>query len=184
MKSVSDKYITSVVTNNNSIWHSSIEEIMSKANAEIIDLIKALTKDVNEMKLAIKELQEDNASSAINAEKMYKTLNVKFDLFKNLESQAQENVQQTAATTTRKPTRPAFFKKIFLEEREKYFDVLYTSDEVDAVFKEKEVTDKKKETDRATKAATIIYTRHIKGNSPEGRQSAFSNEYDSYIRGL
>ena len=153
---------------------------MSKANTEIIDLLKNLSKDMEEMKIAIRELQEDNASSAINAEKMYKTLNAKFDMFKNLEEQSRETIQQNASTG-RKLTRPAFFKKIFLEEREKHINVLYTQEEIDAAFQEKDVLAKKKETDRLSKVVTIIYTKHIKANDPEGRASAFASLYEQSL---
>lgn len=154
---------------------------MSKNNTEVIELLKNLTKDMNEMKLAIKELQEDNASSAINAEKMYKTLNAKFDLFKNLEAQSRETIQQTDSNA-RKLTRPAFFKKIFTEDQEKYINVLYTQEEKDAAFAEKDVTAKKKESERITKAASILYTKHIKANNPEGRQSAFESIYEQFSK--
>lgn len=146
------------------------------ANAEILSLLKTLAKDMEEMKIAVKELQEDNASSAVGAEKMYKTLNAKFDMFKNLETQSREQIQPTAAA--RKPTRPAFFKQLFLEEREKHLNVLYTQEEIDAAFQEKEVVSKKKEAERITKVVTILYTRHIKANSPEGRASAFASLYE------
>ena len=153
---------------------------MSKANNEVIDLLKALTKDMEEMKVAIKGLQEDNASSAVNAEKMYKTLNVKFDMFKNLEAQSRETIQQNASTG-RKLTRPAFFKKIFIEDRDKHLNVLYTQEEIDAAFQEKDVLAKKKDADRISKVVTIIYTRHIKANNPEGRASAFASLYEQSL---
>ena len=154
---------------------------MSKAaNNEILDLLKTLSKDMEEMKVSIKELQEDNASSAVNAEKMYKTLNAKFDMFKNLEAQSRETIQQSA-TTGRKLTRPAFFKKIFIEDRDKHLNVLYTQEEIDEVFQEKEVLAKKKEADRISKVVTIIYTKHIKANNPEGRASAFASLYEQSL---
>ena len=154
---------------------------MSKAaNNEILDLLKTLSKDMEEMKVSIKELQEDNASSAVNAEKMYKTLNAKFDMFKNLEAQSRETIQQSA-TTGRKLTRPAFFKKIFIEDRDKHLNVLYTQEEIDEAFQEKEVLAKKKEADRISKVVTIIYTKHIKANNPEGRASAFASLYEQSL---
>lgn len=153
---------------------------MSKSNTEVIDILKNLSKDMEEMKVAIKELQEDNASSAVNAEKMYKTLNVKFDMFKNLEAQSRETIQQSASTG-RKLTRPAFFKKIFIEDRDKYINLLYTQEEIDAAFQEKEVIAKKKEADRISKVVTIIYTNHIKANNPEGRASAFASLYEQSL---
>lgn len=155
---------------------------MSKMNAEVLDLLKKLSKDMEDMKVAVKELQEDNASSAVNAEKMFKTLNAKFDMFKNLESQSRENIEQKASTG-RKLTRPAFFKKIFIEEREKHLDVLYTQEEIDAAFQEKDVIAKKKEADRISKVVTIIYTNHIKANNPEGRASAFASLYEQSLSG-
>lgn len=150
------------------------------ANKEVVELLKVLCKDMAEIKVAVKELQEDNASSAVNAEKMYKSLNAKFDLFKNLEEQSRESIQQTN-TSTRKLTRPAFFKKLFLEEREKYLDTLYTQDEIDTAFQDKDVLAKKKEPERVTKVVTILYNNHIKANNPEGRLSAFESLYQQSL---
>jgi regulator of replication initiation timing len=157
---------------------------MSKTSTEIVALLKELSADMAEMKVAMAEmkaamtdLQEDNASSAINGEKMYKTLNAKFDIFKNLEAQSREAIQQTAATP-RKLTRPGFFKKLFLEEREKYMNILYTQEEIDIAFQDKDVLAKKKDVDRINKVAGIIFTNHIKADSPEGRASAFASLYE------
>ena len=146
-------------------------------NSEAIDLLKKLSKDMSEMKVAIKELQEDNASSAIGAEKMYKNLSAKFDLFKNLETQSRDVMQQNA-TTTRKPTKPIFFKKIFAEEREKHMNTLYTQEEVDAAFAERDIEKKGKEPERIKAAAQFIYVTHIKANNPEGRLAAFESLYE------
>jgi len=154
--------------------------IMSKANAEILQVLHALQKDVSELKVAIKELQEDNASAAINSDKMYKTLNAKIDVFKNMEAQSRESIQQTS-TSTRNPTRPAVFKKLFLEEREKHMNVLYTQEEIDAAFQTKEVLAKKKETERISKVISILYTTHIRADKPEGRNSAFASIYDQLL---
>jgi hypothetical protein len=153
---------------------------MSKTSADIVDMLKQLTKDVRELKVAIKELQEDNASSAVNSEQMYKMLNAKFDMFKNLETQSRENIEQSSSTS-RKLTRPAFFKKLFLEERDKHLNVLYTQEEIDSAFQEKDVTAKKKEADRISKVVTILYTKHIKANYPEGRASAFASLYEQSL---
>lgn len=153
---------------------------MSKTNNDVIELLNKIAKDMEEMKIAMNELQENNASAAINGEKMYKMLNVKFDMFKNLESQSRETIQQAAAAS-RKLTRPVFFKKIFVEEREKHINVLYTQEEIDAAFQDKDVLAKKKEADRISKVATILYTNHIKANNPEGRASAFASLYEQSL---
>ena len=161
---------------------------MSKVNADITLLLntmmeemKALKTSIDEMKTNIHELQEDNASAAVNAESMYKTLNAKFDLFKNLESDSRETIRQQSAAGTRKLTRPVFFKKLFIEDRMKYINILYTQEEIDIVMQDKEVTSKKKEDDRISKLATLIYTKHIKGNNPEGRASAFASIYEQSL---
>jgi hypothetical protein len=157
---------------------------MSKASTEIITLLKTLSADMAEMKAAfvsmntsVKELQDDNASAAINGEKMYKTLNAKFDIFKNLEAQSRETIQQIASTP-RKLTRPAFFKKLFIEDREKYMNILYTQEEIDEAYLDKDVVAKKKEADKITKVAGIIFTKHVKADTPEGRASAFASLYE------
>ncbi len=150
---------------------------MSKANAEILELIKALAADVALIKAKVEELQEDNASSAVNGEAMYKALNAKFDIFKNLEAQSRE-MREQSATTKRKLTRPAFFKELFMKEREKYMNVLYTQEEIDAAYQDATVVAKKKDSEKITKVATFIYNNHIKINNPEGRLSAFAGLYD------
>jgi regulator of replication initiation timing len=157
---------------------------MSKTTAEIVALLKELSADMAEMKVSMTEmkaamtnLHEDNASSAINGEKMYKTLNAKFDIFKNLEAQSREAIQQTAAAP-RKLTRPGFFKKLFLEDREKYMNILYTQEEIDFAFQDKDVIAKKKDADRLNKVAGIIFTNYIKADNPEGRASAFASLYE------
>lgn len=150
---------------------------MSKINDEVMKLLNKVAADIQDLKLAMKELQEDNASSAVNAEKMYKTLNAKFDMFKNLDTQSRETIQQTT-TTTRKSTRPVFFKQLFVNDREKYLNVLYTQEEIDAAFQDKDVVSKKKDADKISKVATILYATHIKANNPEGRASAFASIYE------
>lgn len=147
----------------------------------LVQEVKQLNVAVAEMKANIHELQEDNASSAVNAEAMYKTLNAKFDLFKNLESNSRETILQQASSSTRKLTRPVFFKKLFVEDREKYLNILYTQEEIDSAMQEKDVLAKKKEADRISKVATIIYTNHIKANNPEGRASAFASLYEQSL---
>lgn len=161
---------------------------MSKANADIAELLTTLVQEVKDLKIAITEmktnvheLQEDNASSAVNAEAMYKTLNAKFDLFKNLESNSRDTILQQTNSSTRKLTRPVFFKKIFVEDRDKYLNILYTQEEIDNAMQEKDVIAKKKEADRISKVATIIYTNHIKANNPEGRASAFASLYEQSL---
>lgn len=155
---------------------------MSK-NTEILDLLKALSIDVKDMKAKqtamdarIADIQEENTSSVASVDKMYKTLNAKFDVFKNLEAQSRETVQQAA--TSRKVTRPVFFKKLFLEEREKHLNILYTQEEIDEAFKAKDVVAKKKDAEKVARVSTILYTTHIKGNKPEGRANAFESLYD------
>lgn len=149
---------------------------MSKANTEMLELIKAIAADVAEMKLAVRELQEDNAQAAVGAEKMYQTLNVKFDMLKNLETASREAVQQTTTRTT-KPTRPAFFKQIFAEEREVHIGSLYNQEDIDAAFAERDVVAKKKETDRNNKAASIVYQNCLKGDHNKMRIAAFEQLY-------
>lgn len=149
--------------------------------SETTELLKTLVADVAALRVAIRELQEDNASAAINAEKMYKTLNVKFDMFKNLESQSRETIQQTT-NTQRKTNRPGFFKKIFTDEREKYMDILYTQEEIDAAYANKEVLAKRKDSEKLSKVIALIYTNHIKANDPEGRASAFDSSYEQWLK--
>ncbi len=150
-----------------------------EANAVLVEMLKSVQEDIKELKVKIQELQEDNAQAAVNGEKMYKVLNAKFDMFKNLEAQSRESIQQQASTGTRKLTRPAFFKKLYIEDRDKYLDVLYTEAEIKAAYESSQVKAKTKEADRISKVVTILYTNHIKANNPEGRAGAFASLYDS-----
>jgi hypothetical protein len=152
---------------------------MPAGDQVVIDLLNELKLDVAQLTKNILELQENNAQSAVEGLEMYKTLNAKFDMFKNLEAQSRESIQQQNASTARKLTRPAYFKKLFTEDREKYLDVLYTQAEIDDAYKSKEVVAKKKEADRISKVVTILYTTHIKANNPEGRFGAFASLYDT-----
>lgn len=150
----------------------------SKQSTDLEATLASLSKDVGELKVSIKELQEDNASAAVNAEQMFKTLNAKLDIFRNLETQSRETLQQQTSSASRKLTRPRYFKELFTTDRNKYLNVLYTQAEIDEAFQSKEVVVKKKEADRISKVASILYTTHIKGDTPEGRASAFASMYN------
>lgn len=144
------------------------------SNAEIVKMLKAMSKDIEQMKENIETLvQADNKSHD-----MYKILNAKLDLFKNLDLDSRETLTDTK--NEKKPTKPSFFKKIFLEDREKYLNTLYTQDEINLIYADDEVIKKKKDADKATKAAALIYANHIKADSPAGRASAFESIYTQY----
>lgn len=155
---------------------------MSRTN-EVATMLKTIMEDLTKLKVAIKELQEDNASAAVNAEKMYKNLNVKFDMFKNLESQSREMIKE-AADKPKRVNKPGFFKMIFTDERDKYMNILYTQEEIDNAYETKEVQAKKKDSERLNKVISTLYTTHIKGNSPEGREAAFNSYYDQYDKSI
>ena len=69
-----------------------------------------------------------------------------------------------------------------IKRRKANFKRYYDSPEGQAVLKAHrelpEVKAKKKESDRISKVVNILYTKHIKGNSPAGRASAFSSIYE------
>jgi aconitase A len=144
------------------------------STAELVKMLKAMSKDLEQMKESIDMLVQSDAK----AEDMYKTLNAKFDLFKNLDIESRESMADSKSE--KKPTKPSFFKKIFLEDRSKYINTLYTQDEIDAIYAGEEVSKKKKEADKAGKAAALIYANHIKANNPEGRASAFESIYTQF----
>lgn len=130
---------------------------MSKPNSsEIILLLNALAKDIGDMKVAMTMLREENTSAAAGAEVMFKTLNSKFDMFKNLESEAREALKPAAPL---RMSRPQFFKRLFQDEqeREKYMNVLYTQEEIDDASDLDDVKSKKKDVDRMAKIAAILY---------------------------
>ena len=105
-------------------------------------------------------------------------INFPVESFKNLDFESRESI--TDKKNEKKPTKPSFFKKLFMEENEKYMNTLYTQDEINAIYASEDVTKKKKDTDKATKAAAMIYLQHIKANVPEGRASAFESIYTQY----
>lgn len=149
-------------------------------NKEILALLKEIQLDVVNMKQAINQLQEDNNLSANNAEKMYKTLNAKFDMFKNLESETRKTMEE--ANNTKHLTRPGFFKQLFLEEREKYMDKLYTQAEIDVIAEMDVVKKKKKEHEKNIKIGALIYMNHIKPNNPVGRNASFESVFQEYLK--
>lgn len=145
---------------------------MSGNNTEIVKILKNLSKDVDIIKNSLDVLVASDSKS----EDMYKNLNAKLDLFKNLDLESRENIADKK--NTKKPTKPSFFKIIFLTRRDQYMDVLYTQDEINAIYATDVVVQKKKPDEQATKAAAMIYLQHIKGNSPPGRTSAFESIYN------
>jgi arsenate reductase-like glutaredoxin family protein len=144
---------------------------MSTDHAELIKMLKAMSKDIEQIKENVAILAQSDA----RAEDMYKILNAKLDFFKNLNLESRENISDTQSE--KKLTKPSLFKKLFLENREKYIDILYTQAEIDAIYASEDVIKKKKDSDKATKVASDIYTKHIKANFPEGRASAFESIY-------
>lgn len=140
---------------------------MSKSDpGEILALVKALGENIKDMKVAMDALRNENTTAANGAEIMFKTLNSKFDMFKNLESEARQALKPTAPT---RMSRPQFFKKIFLDEveRDAYMNILYTQEEIDEASNHEDVKSKKKDADRISKIAAILYaaldTKNRKG---------------------
>lgn len=143
-------------------------------NADIVKLLNELIKDVNTLKKDVALLVDHESKE----KDMFKILNAKLDLFKNLDASSQEATASKSKTAT-KPTKPTFFKQIFLDDRDKYLNSLYTQDEIDEVYKTEEVIKKKKPDEKATKAASLLYTKHIKADNPSGRASAFESVYSN-----
>ncbi len=144
---------------------------MSSDHAELIKMLKAMSKDIEQIKENVAMLTQSDT----RAEDMYKILNAKLDFFKNLNLESRENISDTQSE--KKLTKPSFFKKLFLENRDKYIDILYTQAEIDEIYASDDVVKKKKDSDKATKVAADLYTKHIKANLPEGRASAFESIY-------
>lgn len=144
------------------------------SNAEIVKMLKQISKDLEQVKENVDALMIADGKSI----DMYKTLNAKLDLFKNLDLDSRENL--TDSKTDKKPTKPSFFKKIFLEEPEKYLNILYTQDEIDALYSNEDVLKKKKDAEKANKVANLLYTTHIKSDTPAGRASAFESIYSQF----
>jgi hypothetical protein len=144
------------------------------SNIEIVKLLKQMSKDLDQIKENVDTLMLTDSKS----DDMYKILNAKLDLFKNLDLDSRENLADSKSD--KKPTKPSFFKKIFLEEPNKYLNILYTQDEIDALYTNEEVTKKKKDSEKSNKVANLLYTTHIKSDSPAGRASAFESIYSQF----
>jgi hypothetical protein len=158
------------------------------SNAEIVKMLKTMAKDIEQNKdniTALLELVNDmkvvDESILDTCKKTEATnilLNAKFDIVKNLDLESRENIEEKK--NEKKPTKPSFFKTIFLNEKDKYMNTLYTQDEIDAIYAGDEVSKKKKDADKATKAAALLYANHIKADNPEGRFSAFESIYSQF----
>lgn len=81
-----------------------------------------------------------------------------------------------SATPSKKPTRPTYFKQLFINDRAKHMDVLFTQEEISAAYRERGVWRSRK-TNRLAKVSTILYNRHIKSDDPAGRKEAFEKIY-------
>lgn len=81
-----------------------------------------------------------------------------------------------ASREGRKPTRPAYFRQLFLTERSKYMGVLFTEDEIAAAFRDSSVW-KSRKSARLAKASALLYNRHIKADNPPGRSATFNEIY-------
>lgn len=144
---------------------------------ELIEVIKSLFdgyKASNEVKNA--ELQNEIKSSR----EEIKALHAKLDLFRNLDTNSRDEITNTAVVKKAKLTRPSFFKMIFIERRDEFMNILYTQDEIDAIFNHNDVKAKKSIADKNVKAAALLYLTHIRDNVPEGRSSAFNSIYDKH----
>lgn len=149
---------------------------MSSHTAQILEMLKSITADVAQLKLDVDAMRTDNTQAAQSADTMYRALNVKFDMLKNLEATSREAIANTSARST-KPTRPAFFKQIFTDERNLHVGTLYSQEDIDAAFADANVQAKKKEADRNNKAAAIVYASCIKGDGNKERFNAFESLY-------
>jgi len=147
---------------------------MSKT--EVLDLLKKISKDVENLNVRMNTIETKQGEDISKCQEMFKILNAKIDIFKNLESESREAVLQKTASGKR-PTKPSFMKLIFINERDQHMNILYTQDEIDALYETDEVKAKKKEADRTAKVASMIYTEHIKKDNPPGRESAFESIY-------
>lgn len=142
-----------------------LDKVKIATQETVTEAKKEVTKDIDSVSLAIKTLRNENTAAAAAAEVLFKTLNSKFDMFKNVETGTQEAMKPTPA---RMMSRPQFFKKLFRDEqdREKYLNVLYTREEIEEASNLDEVKSRKKE-DRISKIGAILYaaleTKNRKG---------------------
>ena len=133
------------------------------SNAKIVKQLKALTESIEEMKISIQQLDVSKVAKAPKAGKESKASPKKAAL----------KAEVASAIPATKMYRPSFFKKIFMEEREAYLNILWTQKEIKEALKLPEVASKKKEDDRYAKVARILYDVSIKDDVPRGRKAKF-----------
>lgn len=119
---------------------------------------KLILKAINDLR---EEIIKMDTISKTEVQVMFNDLQVQRDLLLNIDSQSDSN---KSITTIKKLTRPMYFKKIFLEDREKYIDMLYSNEILNTYTNHKDVKNAKK--DKDNKIASLLYTEHIK-NTPE-----------------
>jgi len=141
-------------------------------------ILKQIATDVAEMKIAINDLRENNTMSAQMAEKMYRALNIKFDMLENLNVKSNAAIQQSATTRTVKQSRPIYFKTIFNEDRDKYMGVLYTQEDIDTVMNDDQVKTKTG-TVQSNRIANILYNKFVKEQPT--RKQAFEEIYTKHF---
>lgn len=152
---------------------------MSTMNtSEITTLLNKMLSEMSVLKTEIKSLKGEVSATKgeiIELKGEVNSLASKYDLINNVAPESTGGL--TAAPSGRRPTKPSFFKQLFLEDQAKYIDVLYTQDEIDAMYANEEVVKKKKDAEKATKVAGLLYRAHIVANTPVGRLSAFESIY-------
>lgn len=130
------------------------------SNAKIVEQLKALTESIEEMKISIEQLDVPKVAKVPKADKESKASPKKAAL-------------KAEAASGAKMYRPSFFKKLFMEERKAYLNILWTQKEIDELLLLPEVASKKKEDDRFAKIARILYDVSIKEDVPRGRKAKF-----------
>ncbi len=149
-------------------------------NQDIMKAIKDLTAAVARLSAKVDESELANRTMV---EMRWSEISQKIDIFTNLSEQSAQHLAEAGAAgaTVRKTkaNRPVAFKKLFLEDREKYMNQLYTQAEIDLFMQHEDVVKKTKAQDKYSKIAALIYNNHIKTDTPAGRNSAFESVYSN-----
>jgi len=152
---------------------------MSNTVDFIADMLKKVSADIAELKVAVAEIRDNNTLSAQSADTMYRALNIKLDLIQNLDVKSTAAITQAATARTTKQSRPMFFKMVFGESRDKYIGKLYTQEDMDVVLKDDRVVKSKAGATQNNRIANILYNEYVKTN-PDN-MAAFETIYAAHF---
>lgn len=112
--------------------------------------IKELNKKID----ALTALIQSDLINKMKIEEMINNIETKLDLYINFDTQVKSMTTQVKTF----PSRPTWFKDQFALNNNVFInDGLYTSDDINELFKNKEVVKKKKDSEKIMKIGALLY---------------------------